>query len=174
MKTQEDSSQRVVALENLRAMCARISGWAHTFEVTSVTRSRVHVTYSNPNEYGSAQPITAIYPAIPYPGEPDNPRVLLEIMRTVGHDPDGEGWQSFMQLHDCPTLWRSPEGKWRTHGEIRKAGADMRGPNAPDTCVVCDCEAPPDPFRALVEAIANGPEGPYTQEARRLVNGGGK
>lgn len=149
MKTQQDSKYRVVALENLRAMCKHMSGVAHTYQVTRVSRSRVHVEYSNPDEYGSPHPMTAVFPCYPSAWADDqckgaagtnaNPRVVLDYLRIIG-DEDGEGWQSFEVLRDCPTLYRDIEvldvtksdgrlyqPRWRTHLQIRKDG-DERCP----------------------------------------------
>ena len=141
MNTQFDWNKRVVALSNLEAMCERISGWSHRFEVTKVSRSRVHVTYSNPNEYGSPNPMTAVFPCYPATNESDNPAVVLDILRVVNDSWNGEGWQAFQQLLDCPTLWRGPvnggDSGWRSHSEIRAAGSDNRI-DLPDTCVKCD------------------------------------
>lgn len=67
MKTQFDCEIRVVSLANLEAMCAHVSGFCHRFKVEKVTRSRVHVSYSNPDEYGSESPMIAVFPC--YPGD---------------------------------------------------------------------------------------------------------
>jgi hypothetical protein len=138
MKTQQDCKERVVALENLEAMCKRISGICHRYEVTKVSRSRVHVTYSNPDEYGYENPMTAVFPCYPsgWPDDKDNPRVVLDYLRVINDTWDGEGWQAFEQLRDCPTLWRGEKG-WRSHKQIREDGDDRRL-DLPDTCVICD------------------------------------
>ena len=142
MRTQQDTRVRMVALANLEAMCERISGVAHRFEVSKVSRSRVHVTYSNPDEWGNEHPMTAVYPCYPsaWPGDEDNPRVVLNVLRIINDAWDGEGWQAFVQLTDCPTVWRNgreDSDAWRTHKQIRNAGEDRRE-DLPDTCVVCD------------------------------------
>ena len=63
MKTQSDQKVRVVSLTNLEAMCNRVSGvMCHRFKVTKVSRSRVHVTYSNEDEWATAHPMIAVYP----------------------------------------------------------------------------------------------------------------
>ena len=122
MRTQQDSRVRVVALDNLEAMCSRVSGMCHRFEVTKVSRSRVHVTYSNPDEYGADHPMIAVFPCYPsgFQGDEDNPRVILDYLRVIHDSWDGEGWQAFEALRDCPTLWRSsPEATdWQTEDEI--------------------------------------------------------
>lgn len=101
----------MVALENLRAMCQQVSTTCHRYHVSKVTRSRVHVEYSNPDEYGHERPMTAVFPSYPsrWPGDEENPRVLLEIMRVLNDSWHGEGWQAFDVLLDCPELWRNPE-----------------------------------------------------------------
>lgn len=144
MKTQFDSNKRVVSVENLKAMCAHVSGMCHTYKVTSVSRSRVHVTYSNPDEYGQDHPMTAVYPCYPSNApanrdDADNPCVVLDILRVLNDNWDGEGWQAFDLLHDCPTLWRVPHtGKWRSHRQLRKDGDDRNVHSDTDTCTVCD------------------------------------
>lgn len=121
MKTQQDHSVRIVALENLRAMCGRVSGMCHNYHVVKVSRSRIHVEYSNPDEYGHDNPMTAVFPCYPscWPGDEDNPRVVLDIMRVINDSWDGEGWQAFSTLLDCPQVWRDPDGKgWSSEREI--------------------------------------------------------
>lgn len=124
MKTQFDHRVRVVSLENLRALCARASGVAHTYEVTKVSRSRVHVTYSNPDEYGSARPLTAVFPCYPSTFEgASNPAVVLECSRLIGSSRDEESIdiQSFDPILAGPVLYRrvppAPE-VWQTRQEI--------------------------------------------------------
>lgn len=118
MKTQFDTTKRVVALSNLEAMCKRISGTCHRFSVVKVTASSVHVEYSNPNEYGSEYPVTAVYPCYKNGFEADNSCVVLSAVRYV-NDRD-EAWQAFFQLEDCEPLFRSGlDGPWVTEYEIR-------------------------------------------------------
>jgi hypothetical protein len=139
VKSQFDWTKRVVSLENLQAMCDRISGISHTFEVSNVSRSRVHVTYSNPDEYGRPDPVTAVFPCYPCA---DQPCIVLDALRYVNSP--GEEWQAFEQLYACPTLWRvNVQGvdEWFSHRELRDAGMDARhnlGLAMPDTCTVCD------------------------------------
>jgi len=135
MKTQFDWNKRVVSLENLTAMCERVSGTSHTFEVSNVSRSRVHVTYSNPSEYGTPDPITAVFPCYP---SVDQPCIVLDALRYI-NDRDS-GYQEFDHLYTCPTLWRtfdeSGAERWESHSEIRARGVDHGG--HVDTCTVCD------------------------------------
>ena len=143
MKTQQDTKIRTVALENLIAMCERVSGMCHRYAVTKVSRSRVHVEYSNPDEYGHEHPMTAVVPCYPssFSDDEDNPRVVFDILRVLHDDAFGEGWQNFDALLDYPTLWRGPNHKgWRTHREIVRDLGATTAPTAdrPDTCVVCD------------------------------------
>jgi hypothetical protein len=138
MKTQYDTKVRAVALENLKAMCAHISGTCHRYRVVKVTRSRVHVEYANPDEYGREDPIVAVYPCLPG-FAPDNPIVIFTIVRVI-NDQDEDRWQDFSVLEECPTVFHDPVlAKWRTHLQIRKAGAERPG-NGTDGCVVCDLE----------------------------------
>ena len=122
MSTQQDSKIRVVALDNLRAMCERVSGTCHAYGVVKVSRSRVHVEYSNPDEWGYDHPMIAVFPCYPsgWQDDEDNPRVVLDVLRILHDSWDGEGWQAFCPLLDCPVLWRSgPESDdWQTADEI--------------------------------------------------------
>ena len=109
MKTQEDNLVRMLALDNLRAMCEEASGVCHRYWIEKVSRSRVHVGYSNPDEYGHENPMYAVLPSFPssWPQDDrDNPRVLVEIMRVINDTWDGEGWQAF------DSLW----GQYATRG----------------------------------------------------------
>jgi hypothetical protein len=157
MLNQYDTTTRVVSLENLKAMCSHVSGHGHRFSVTKVSRSRVHVEYSNPDEYGRDHPETAVYPCYPNPalGNGDNPYVVFDCMRVLNDNKDGEGWQDFEELRECPTLYRNvvratdysqggrgeitPHEQWRTHLQIRKDG-DEKGAYCLSACgcVICD------------------------------------
>ena len=121
-KTQADIQIRAVSLANLLAMCDRASGHCHRYHVSNVSRSRVHVEYSNPNEYGAEYPITAVFPCIPNGFEADNPYVLIgEVLRVIpDRDGDGEGHQYFYPITDGPQLWRTaPHATdWQTAEEI--------------------------------------------------------
>lgn len=124
MKLQFDHQKRVVALSNLEAMCDRISGMCHKFSVVKVTQNRVYVEYSNPDEYGNARPIQAVFPA--YPGyktfDADSMAVVLDAIRYTNctgiHEED---WQAFEQLYACPVLWRTNKDSndWKTEDEIK-------------------------------------------------------
>lgn len=121
MITQSDSKVRVVHLSNLKAMCARVSWVCHRYWVKKVSRSRVHVCYSNPDEYGSEHVMTAVFPCYPngFADNEDNPNIVLDILRVFNDNWHGEGWQAFDTLLDCPTLWRDPStNEWATKEEI--------------------------------------------------------
>lgn len=97
----------MVALENLRAMCEHVSGTCHRYWIEKVSRSRVHVGYSNPDEYGHESPMFAVFPCYPS-DDADNPHVVLDYLNVVHDSRDGEGWQCFEILRDCPVMWRDP------------------------------------------------------------------
>lgn len=122
MQTQSDNKVRIVTLANLEAMCIYVSGMCHKYQISKVSRSRVHVEYSNPDEYGNPRPIYAVFPCIPgnnKTDDKDNPRVLLEFLNVLeGNDRsyNGEGWQSFVCLQDCPIMFRDCGGKtWKAY-----------------------------------------------------------
>ncbi len=125
-EVQYDGRLRVVALANLLAMCAHISGMCHTYRVRE-GRDVVYVTYSNPNEYGRDRKITITLPIV-Y-------RAFGAAM--IGLAPEcigrmtgpgcgtwqGEEWQAFDPLFTCPELWRgpAPDVDWRTREQIEAA-----------------------------------------------------
>lgn len=113
-KSQFDHAQRVVSLENLAAMCARVSGTCHRYRVESMTNSRVVVSYSNPDEYGNEKPVNAWLPCYP---QHDACAVVLDPLRYTGGR-DEEDWQAFQALWDCSPLFRNENGLWRTELEI--------------------------------------------------------
>ena len=120
LRTQADMTERVVALANLIAMCNRISGMCHKFEVVKLASHSVHVQYSNPDEYGRNEPVTAVYPAFKnsFDGK-DNPFVILHAVRYIGATGrNEESWQAFMQLTDCEPLFRTSSDEWQTRYEI--------------------------------------------------------
>lgn len=105
MKTQFDHNQRVVSLANLEAMCDRVSGTCHRYQVVKVTTNRVHVEYSNPDEYANDHPMLAVLPCWPADfNDKDNRAVVLTILRVVGDSWDGEGWQAFDPVMNCSPL----------------------------------------------------------------------
>ena len=121
---QMDSQARIVALANLRAMCARASGVCHRFTVESVTANRAIVAYSNPNEYGSECPIRVSYPVIPsgFSGHSDSVLVVLQCVRVTGgrdeFDRDGI-CDILLQVTEMEQLWRDPtSGQWQTEYEV--------------------------------------------------------
>lgn len=149
MRTQQDTKVRMLALDNLEAMCRRASGMSHTYYVSKVSRSRVHVTYSHPDEYGNPDPITAVFPCFPSPypeDKADNPRVILEPMRTYGgrEEIDREiGWQAIEgAIILAPTLWRHNDSSpYRTHRESMAQmdpAYNVAAAPACHSCVVCD------------------------------------
>ena len=123
MKTQFDSQIRVVSLENLKAMCERVSGVCHRYAVSKIGPTRVRVAYSNPDEYANESPIEAEFPCYPsdFDGQ-DNPSVVLHMVRLIVARGDTKAWQSFQPLLDCPQLWRTPHygaDKWQTAKECK-------------------------------------------------------
>jgi hypothetical protein len=124
METQQDNKVRLVALANLAAMCKHVSGTCHRYWIETVTETYVVVGYSNPNEYGTDDPVFATYPCYPsgWPGDEDNPRVVLAMIADApGYEtPEDfpEADQCFQCIDDCPILWRHPEtGEWSEETE---------------------------------------------------------
>lgn len=122
MKAQFDYTKRIVSLENLKAMCARISSTCHTFRVCDVTKNRVRVIYSNPDEYGSPEPIIVLFPAYEAQFGSTAEKTLCVVLDAVRYfgctGKNEEAWQAFDQLYDCEKLWRKPgDGTWQTEYE---------------------------------------------------------
>ena len=117
MTMQSDSQVRVVALSNLYAMCTRLSGVCHRFTVTRIAANRASVEYSNPDEYGNEHPMTAVYPSWTVKGE--GTYVALNLIAVLRDVWDGEGWQAFTPLIDCPELFRTnPDSEtWYSRAE---------------------------------------------------------
>ena len=59
---------------------------AHTYTVARITDRFCYVQYSNPNEYGTPRPITAVFSVVP---EAESIGVILHMVRCVG-DRDGD------------------------------------------------------------------------------------
>ena len=73
--------------------------------------------------------MVAVFPS--YPSGNDtishkaSPCVVLDILRVIGDNWNGEGWQAFTELLDCPTLWRTGGDEqmnqaWYTEDEIKR------------------------------------------------------
>lgn len=120
---QEDSQVRIVALANLTAMVDHVTtGPCHRYRIEKVTRTRVYVSYSNPDEYGNDHPMVAVFPCLPAwsRDDPKNVRVVLDVLRVQFDNWRGEGWQAFLPLLDCPKLWRGFDGVWRVDEKVQK------------------------------------------------------
>jgi hypothetical protein len=145
MKTQIDIKVRMVALDNLRAMCERASGPTKQYEVSNVSRSRVTVTHHwwAANERHTASIVFPCYPS-PHdgdkgPGGVYNPRVVLDPIGSI-NDPHGTAYQAVgAAITQAATLWMSPLGEWTTHGERLGGGrsASITGGKC-NICTVCD------------------------------------
>ena len=147
-QTQGDSSMRCVTLANLLAMCERVSGMCHRYTVDSMSftggHGSVRVSYSNPDEYGSDDPITAVFPAFRNDFEESNPWIVIGHFLRVLNDRDGYGYQAFDALCDGPQLWRSRANAsdWATREEIEAKQAKEPCSNGhqndgDDTCAIC-------------------------------------
>ena len=118
-----DDQNRVVSLPNLRAMCNRVSGcYCHQFEVSKITDTSVTVAYSNEDEYAHEHPMYARFPAFVDTifGERTLYIVIGHLLSVTHDNWDGEGWQAFQPLMDCPKLFKTSSDKeeWKTREEI--------------------------------------------------------
>lgn len=118
MSAQYDAKVRLVGLSNLKAMCRRLSGVSHRYGVTQITPTRVWVEYSNPDEYGSADPVAIALPAF----EDKELQTILVLFYIIGTKNAGavdDLWQAYIPLWDCPEIfrpWRDSE-EWLTKAE---------------------------------------------------------
>lgn len=127
--THSDTHVRVVSFANLQAMCRRISRVCHVYAARLANKrgERVHVSYTGPrfDEVGYQEPDHMIVAVLPAYGDSANPNVILDILNVLYDDTDGEGWQSFDPLMECPTLWPEDhlreDTKWRSRKEIDQA-----------------------------------------------------
>ena len=122
---QADHTVRIVALSNLRAMCDHVSGVAHRYWVEHVKEHRVRVGYSNPDEYGTDNPMFAEFPAFVDHsfGQATTYVILGHMLRVINDTWNGLGDQAFEPITDCPVLWRSPQtGEWKTRQEVQAHG----------------------------------------------------
>lgn len=116
--TQEDRKVRVVSLNVLEQMCSYASASTsrshETFWIFSVSRSRITVGYSNPDEYGNVNPYYAIlpcYPSIWGERDRDNPRVVLQILRIQDNN-DEYAYRPFVDDLFETHVHRLAEDRW--------------------------------------------------------------
>lgn len=105
-------------------MCDRVSGTCHRYSVGEIGGGRVvEVEYSNPDEWGSEHPFSAVFPVLRDLYGKGAHGVVLHIhdTRREPRNLGGEGWQSFDVLRDCPELFRHPVHGWGTREEIDAA-----------------------------------------------------
>jgi hypothetical protein len=118
MTLQFDMPIRTVSIDNLKAMCARVSGICHTYKIVRESKHNVYVEYSNPDEWGTPHPMTAVFPLVNLEGV----NHVFLTYRHIMHDyPDLQGWQNFEILITCPELYRhkiQEREVWATRAEI--------------------------------------------------------
>lgn len=175
-----------VSLNVLQEACRRISGMCHRYTVEA-SRNRAYLTYSNPNEYGSESPMTAVLPAYEEGWPEKYTVVVLDILRVQNDTWHGEGWQAFDQVLDlAKRLHRDLEGRWQAsqtfytarlneypllgacpecgYGTVAKV--EVVGPHASIFCYVCHTvtpakvrSEPKDPDETTQEALDRIAEG---------------
>lgn len=114
LKSYTDHMVRVVSFEALDAMCEYVSGVSHKFCPVKLTARYCYIQYENPDEYGTPDPVTAVYPL--YREEIGGETmicVVLDLVKVLNNDEAGTMWQVFERLTTCPTLYRDPQtGEW--------------------------------------------------------------
>lgn len=100
-----DSKLRVVSVDTLRVLCERASSTCHRFAVVSVSRSRVTIEYSNPDEYGHDRPVSFAFPCYPSHFGGTSPNVVLDCLRVVGA----------RDSHDSEALWQAIDAAVLSH-----------------------------------------------------------
>lgn len=116
---------RIVSADQLRAMCDRASGTAHTFAL-DMGKTRATITYSNPDEYGSARPFALRLPIIQAFGAP---QVVLQHASEAGPGLDEHDRDACYQAVDAavlsaPDLYPVPDSSdWETmHERLQRKG----------------------------------------------------
>ena len=85
----------IVDLDTLRRVLENNSGMCHKYEVGNVSKHRVKVGYSNPDEYGNDNWTYAIFPRYTWRAFGQvTTIVVLEIIGMV-NDPEDYLWQCF-------------------------------------------------------------------------------
>jgi hypothetical protein len=125
---QSDHPERVVSLENLKAMCDRLSRIdGNIFWIDRTTRNRVYVSVTIPDDagYSCGRTVTASFPCYPSPWDgQNNPYVVLDPVRIIGVEPDDyDPSQYFWPLFECPRLFRDANGAWHPEEALRSATA---------------------------------------------------
>jgi len=117
MKPYFDFRARVVSFEALDAMCEHVSRVAYEYRPVKLTELYCHIQFSNLDEYGEPDPITAIYPRYSRRaagGEKRISAIVLDVSWII-NDQFNTAAQAFQRLHDCPELHFDPAtGEWRT------------------------------------------------------------
>lgn len=99
-----------MTITEIAQVCRAISGTCHRYKIESVTRSRVKISYSNPNEYGSERPIFAYYPIVLYQANNDQGTIAcLEFGHYTGA---GEDWQAFYAITCARVEWNKEREQW--------------------------------------------------------------
>lgn len=116
---QFDYPTREVSISNLYAMCDYSSGTVRSYYVYQHTKNRIHVAYTNPDEYGNTQLVVAVF--VRYNHNPEvvifSPIRYYAVGKVNRNNPyyDGDWIAScFDLLLNCPVLWRNPDTKeWK-------------------------------------------------------------
>lgn len=91
-------------------LCAFHSGMCHRYAIESVTRNRVKISYSNPNEYGTPRPIYAYFPIVLYQHGNDQGTIACV---TFGHYTGaGEDYQAFDVIRYGRVTWDAAAQSW--------------------------------------------------------------
>jgi hypothetical protein len=116
---------REVALDNLRAMCIRLTTGDRSFEIMHASNTAVMV-----GARVGETVVVGTFRAQANRFEQEggiNPTVFLDVKRT-GDCRDAKRRALFEVLLTCPTLWRDPASQtWHTHGEIACLSEGLSG-----------------------------------------------
>lgn len=120
MKTQFNWLVRVVALENLEAMCDECSGGAYEFGIVKTTPHRVYVRCSGFDGIDrQPPPIAAVYPCYQLPDDPGEVSVVLDPIRYTGDRAD-EAFRAFDILTDCAMYYNTDWQCWAEDPRTRE------------------------------------------------------
>jgi hypothetical protein len=121
-RTQADLHLRTMSYANLLAMCGHASGMAHTYSA-ELRKTVCELTYSNPDEYGNANPYTVRLPLLRNSFEPENPWIVFHVQSEFGagdeHDKESAFQTIESEIFIAPMLWRDPnDSEWKTRRTV--------------------------------------------------------
>ena len=101
---------KAMTITEIATVCRAISGVCHVYKIEKVTRRRVCVSYSNPNEYGTPRPIRAYFPIVLF--TPNNDQQTIACLEFAHYAGAGDDWQAFHALTCARVEWDKARESW--------------------------------------------------------------